>query len=202
MRWIVFDFGEVISQRNPALPFIASRLGVPLDVFEAAYWDRDAYDRGGSDAEYWATIGSALGLAFDDAAVRELTALDNAGWLDEPVVETVTLIEDLAALGVPLALLSNAPVTFARLAEKVPWAKHFRHLVFSGDLGCAKPDPEIFAHVESVIGSSDVLFFDDRAVNVEGARAVGWDARLWTSAAAARLELRAELGTELGDLGA
>jgi putative hydrolase of the HAD superfamily len=198
MRWVVFDFGEVISQRNPALPLMAERLGVSLDAFEAAYWDRDAYDRGGSDASYWSSIGSALGLSFDSSVVREMTALDNAGWLDDPVVDTVALIEDLSSLGVPLALLSNAPVTFARLAEKVPWAKHFRHLVFSGDLGLAKPDLEIFRRVESVIGSSDVIFFDDRASNVEGALAAGWDARLWTSAAAARLELR----TEFGDLGA
>lgn len=198
MRWIVFDFGEVISQRNPALPFMAERLGVSLDAFEAAYWDRDAYDRGGSDASYWSSIGSALGLSLDSTVVREMTSMDNAGWLDDPVADTVALIEDLSSLGVPLALLSNAPVTFARLAEKVPWAKHFRHLVFSGDLGLAKPDLEIFRRVESVIGSSDVIFFDDRASNVEGALAAGWDARLWTSAAAARLELR----TEFGDLGA
>ncbi|MFJ8960443.1 HAD-IA family hydrolase [Lentzea sp. NPDC102401] len=198
MRWIVFDFGEVISQRNPARPAMAAKLGVTLQDFEAAYWDRDAYDRGGSDAEYWSRIGSSLGLTLDDALVRELTAMDNAGWLDDPVVETVALIEDLAALGVPLALLSNAPSTFGRLAEKVPWAKHFRHLVFSGDLGCAKPDAAIWKHTSDVIGSSDVIFFDDRLSNVEGALIAGWDARLWTSAAVARAELR----TEFGDLGA
>lgn len=198
MRWIVFDFGEVISQRNPALPAMAERLGVSLERFESAYWDRDAYDRGGSDAGYWSLIGSSLGLTFDSDAVREMTALDNAGWLDDPVAETVALLDDLDSLGVPLALLSNAPVTFARLAEKEPWAKHFQHLVFSGDLGYAKPDGAIWTHVESVIGSSDVIFFDDRATNVEGALAAGWDARLWTSAAAARVELRAEFG----DLGA
>ncbi|MCG8924507.1 HAD-IA family hydrolase [Lentzea sp. CC55] len=198
MRWVVFDFGEVISQRNPALPAIADRLGVPLVDFEAAYWNRDAYDRGCSDEEYWTTIGSSLGLTFDSAAVRELTALDNAGWLDEPVAETVALIEDLAALDVPLALLSNAPSTFARLAEEVPWAGHFRHLVFSGDLGFAKPDAAIWEHTSSVIGSSDVIFLDDRQSNVEGAAAAGWDARLWTSALAARAQLR----TEFRDLGA
>ena len=124
--------------------------------------------------------------------------MDNAGWLDDPVAETVALIEDLASLGVQLALLSNAPSTFARLAEKVPWAKHFRHLIFSGDLGCAKPDAAIWKHVESVIGTSDVIFFDDRLSNVEGALVAGWDARLWSSALAARTELRAEFG----DLGA
>ncbi|MFD4674622.1 HAD-IA family hydrolase [Lentzea sp. NPDC058450] len=194
MRWIVFDFGEVISRRNPALPALAARLGVSLEAFEAAYWDRDAYDRGGSDASYWALIGSSLGLSFSADEVRELTALDNAGWLDDPVLETVALIEDLAALGVPLALLSNAPVTFARLASSAPWAGHFRHLVFSGDLAMAKPDASIWAHTSSLIGSSDVLFFDDRQSNVDGALLAGWDARLWTSAAAARVELLAEFG--------
>ncbi|WP_394614982.1 HAD-IA family hydrolase [Lentzea sp. JNUCC 0626] len=194
MRWVVFDFGEVISRRNPALPSMAARLGVSLDVFEAAYWDRDAYDRGSSDAAYWALIGSVLGRSFSADEVREMTALDNGGWLDDPVPETVALIEDLAALGVPLALLSNAPVTFARLASVAPWAKHFRHLVFSGDLLVAKPDSAIWEHTSSLIGSSDVIFFDDRQSNVDGARAAGWDARLWTSAAAARVELLAEFG--------
>ncbi|MFI6098582.1 HAD-IA family hydrolase [Lentzea sp. NPDC051213] len=200
MRWIVFDFGEVISRRNPALPAMASRLGVSLDRFEDAYWDRDAYDRGGSDASYWSSIGSSLGLSFDSPVVAEMTALDNAGWLDDPVPETVALIEDLSALGLPLALLSNAPVTFARLAEKVPWAKHFRHLIFSGDLGYAKPDVAIWEHTCSVLGASagDLIFYDDRASNVDGAQAFGIDARLWTSALAARTELRAEFG----DLGA
>ena len=197
MRWIVFDFGEVISQRNPARPAMAAKLGMTLEVFETAYWDRDAYDRGCSDAEYWGRIGAALGVDLDDALVRELTAMDNAGWLDDPVLETVALIEDLDAAGVPLALLSNAPSTFARLAEKMPWARHFRHLVFSGDLGCAKPDAAIWEHVESVIGSSEVIFFDDRQSNVDAALAAGWDARLWTSARAARTELR----TEFSDLG-
>jgi putative hydrolase of the HAD superfamily len=194
MRWIVFDFGEVISQRNPARPAMAARLGVSLEDFETAYWDRDAYDRGGSDLDYWTRIGTALGVSLGDAEVRELTAMDNAGWLDDPVLETVALIEDLAAAGVPLALLSNAPSTLGRLAEKTPWARHFRHLVFSGDLGCAKPDAEIWHHTATVIGSSDVIFFDDRPSNVEGALAAGWDARLWTSASAARLELVAEFG--------
>ncbi|MFD5824589.1 HAD family hydrolase [Lentzea sp. NPDC060358] len=196
MRWIVFDFGEVISQRNPARPAMAAKLGVSMEVFESAYWDRDAYDRGGTDAAYWAGIGGSLGVDLDDALVFELTAMDNAGWLDDPVVGTVALIEDLAALGVPLALLSNAPSTFARLAEKVSWARHFRHLVFSGDLGCAKPDAAIWEHVESVLGvpPSDVVFYDDRQSNVDGALAAGWDARLWTSALAARTELRAEFG--------
>ncbi|MET9228691.1 HAD-IA family hydrolase [Lentzea sp. NPDC003310] len=197
MRWIVFDFGEVISQRNPARPAMAAKLGVTLAVFETAYWDRDAYDRGGSDLDYWTRIAGSLGLTLDDAQVGELTAMDNAGWLDDPVLETVALIEDLAAAGVPLALLSNAPSTFGRLAEKTPWAQHFRHLIFSGDLGCAKPDAEIWQHTATVLGSSDVVFFDDRPSNVEGALAAGWDARLWTSAAAARVQLAAEF-RELG----
>ncbi|MEU7478700.1 HAD family hydrolase [Lentzea sp. NPDC042327] len=195
MRWVVFDFGEVISQRNPGIPGMAARLGVSVEAFEAVYWDRDAYDRGGSDADYWGRIGSRLGVPVD---VEELTALDNAGWLADPVPDTVALIADLAAAGVPLALLSNAPVTFARLAEEEPWTEHFRHLVFSGDLGCAKPDAVIWQRLKDVVGSSDLVFYDDRQVNVDGALAAGIDARLWTSAAAARVELRAELG----DLGA
>lgn len=200
MRWIVFDFGEVISRRNPGIPGMAARLGVSVAEFESAYWDRDAYDRGGSDAAYWELIGTGLGQSFDPDVVLEMTALDNAGWLTDPVPETVALLDDLDSLGVPLALLSNAPVTFARLAEKEAWAKHFRHLIFSGDLRMAKPDASIWQHLTSVLGAApeDLTFYDDRQSNIDGALAAGIDARLWTSALAAR----AELSAEFGDLGA
>ena len=58
----------------------------------------------------------------------------------------------------------------------------------------------ILVMLGGVLGAApaDLIFFDDRRTNIDGALAFGIDARLWTSAAAARVELRAEFG----DLGA
>ena len=191
MRWVVFDYGEVISRPTGALPDLANLLGVPLADFERGYWAaRDDYDRGQPDLEYWRAVGAVVGAEVDEELARLLTDVDVRGWL-LPDPGSVELVEELAAAGVPLALLSNAPVPFARVAEREPWARHFRHLVFSGDLGVAKPDPRIFAALARRLGAdpADCVFFDDRQVNVDGANAAGLRGVLWSGSSHARTVL-------------
>ena len=181
MNWLVFDYGEVISKRTNALPALAKELGVGQAEFEAQYWGlRDPYDRGCSDLEYWSSLGKALGIDVDQSTSDTLTAMDIEGWLHtEPA--TRELLAALDEAGVALALLSNAPSSFARVAERQDWARHFRTLVFSGDLGYAKPDPEIFKTLLGKLEAEpgDCLFFDDRQYNVDGAMTVGLRAHRW-----------------------
>ncbi|MEU6645932.1 HAD family phosphatase [Saccharomonospora sp. NPDC046836] len=185
--WVVFDYGEVISTRTTALPRLADVLGVPLADFEPAYWThRDAYDRGSGDLPYWRVVGDAVGVTVDEAVSAELTRLDIAGWAEvDPAMPE--LLAALAEAGTALALLSNAPASFARFAELQPWTRHFRELLFSGDVGLAKPDAAIFELLVSRLGAEppDCLFFDDRQVNIDGARAAGLRAQLWQGTAAA-----------------
>ncbi len=188
MSWVVFDYGEVLCSRTEALPRLAARLGVTQAEFEPAYWaHRDAYDRGCSDETYWKAVADSAGAELDADAVHDLTRVDIEGWscLQDA---SARLLDELTANGVRLALLSNAPSSFARFAERQPWAQHFRVRVFSADVGCAKPDPEIFDLLTSRLGvrADDCVFFDDRAVNVEGARAAGLRAQVWQGADHAR----------------
>ncbi|MGM1058758.1 HAD family hydrolase [Saccharothrix sp. Mg75] len=188
MRWVVFDYGEVISRPTEALPELASLLGVPEEGFAAAYWaPRHDYDSGTPDLGYWRAVGARLGVGVDAELAARLTDVDVRGWL-LPDPSVVALVEELAASGVPLALLSNAPASFARVAEREPWAAHFRHLVFSGDLGVAKPDRRIFTALVERLGAEpgDCVFFDDRQVNVDGANAAGLTGVLWRGSSHAR----------------
>lgn len=187
-NWVVFDYGEVICGRTKALPDLAATMGVATADFEPHYWaQRDSYDRGAPDLDYWRAVGEGLGVVVDKSTSDTLTQIDIAGWSGvEP-----TSLELLAALdeaGTALALLSNAPASFARFAEKQAWARRFRVRLFSGDIGVAKPDPEIFLRLLSHLDAdaADCLFFDDRQSNVDGARAVGLRAHLWRGAEAAR----------------
>lgn len=188
MTWAVFDYGEVLCTRTEALPRLAARLGVSQERFESAYWaHRDAYDRGCSDEEYWSAVAASTGARLDGDAVADLTRLDIEGWSYlHPA--SAALLDELARDGAQLALLSNAPSSFARFAERQPWAEHFRVRVFSGDVGCAKPDAKIFELLAERLGArpSDCVFFDDREVNVTGARAAGLRAHLWQGADHAR----------------
>ncbi|WNV91222.1 HAD-IA family hydrolase [Umezawaea sp. Da 62-37] len=195
--WIVFDYGEVISTRTAALPTMASMLGVSAEAFGEGYWAvRDAYDRGQSDLEYWRAVGGIVGASVTPELAAELTEVDIEGWL-QPDPESLALLDELADL--PLALLSNAPSSFGRVAERQEWAKDFRHLVFSGDLGVAKPDPEIWTALAEQLGAApeDCVFFDDRQTNIDGALAAGMGGVLWLGAVPAREEL-----VRLGVLGA
>lgn len=193
MRWIVFDYGEVIGRRSRGLPGMARMLGVPADRFEGAYWDsRDAYDRGQSDVEYWRALGSRLGVEVDAARAAELSEADVTGWLDADP-ETVALLGELGAEGFGLALLSNAPSSHGRVFEQQPWAGHFQHILISGDLNIAKPDPEIWRVLIQRLAAPppDCLFLDDKQVNVDGARTAGLKAERWTGATTARSHIAA-----------
>lgn len=195
-RWVVFDYGEVISRRTTALPAMAGMLGVPTDEFEPAYFaERESYDWGRPERHYWQAVGSRLGVDVDADLARELTRVDNEGWLDTDP-DSLRLLDELDSRSVPLALLSNAPATFGRAAERQPWARHFRALVFSGDVEIAKPAPEIYSHLLSAIAApaGDCLFFDDQQSNVDAARAFGMHAERWRGAETAREVLRGHGG--------
>ncbi len=52
---------------------------------------------------------------------------------------------------------------------------HFRELYLSSSIGLRKPDVEAFDHVVAAIGvpANRIVFFDDLAENIEGARSRG-----------------------------
>lgn len=195
-EWVVFDYGEVICRRTSALPRLSTRLGVAPGPFAEAYWrERPAYDAGLSDLEFWHAVGAGLGVTVDEGAAADLTRADIDGWLDVDQ-DVIALLGPLHDAGVNLALLSNAPSSMGRAVEIQPWARLFQHLLFSGDVGVAKPAPAIWSVLIGALGSrpEDCLFLDDRQENVDGARRAGLRAELWPGteggrAILARLEL-------------
>lgn len=195
LRWIVFDYGEVISRRITALPELAALLDTDPAEFEKAYWsERRDYDAGLPDADYWRAVAARLDREVDDSLVQRLTSIDVDGWMfTDP--EALALLEDLHRRGTRLALLSNASTTFARAGESKPWARFFEHLLFSGDLRVTKPEPEIWRVLLDTLGAKpeECLFFDDREDNIAGAREAGLHAELWRSAAHARTVLQDQL---------
>jgi 2-haloacid dehalogenase len=112
--------------------------------------------------------------------------------LGEPIPGTVALLEDLRDAGVRRVGLSNwSAVCFEGVHDDFPVLGLLEGVVISGEEGVCKPEPEIYRRCEERFGFSaaDALFLDDSAPNVEGARAVGWDAVLFTTPDAARAEI-------------
>ncbi|MDQ1679802.1 MAG: putative hydrolase of the superfamily [Frankiaceae bacterium] len=196
MVWVLFDYALVISEPQPldAMAGMAAALGADAAAFEAAYWlHRDAYDRGElSYADYWAGVAATLGATTDEDITEDLNERDVDSWLVASA-GTLAVITDLVGAGVPVAVLSNAPLPIALAVSYQEWAALFDgRLYFSSQLGASKPSPEVFRRVVAELGATadDVVFVDDRADNIAAARAVGLRSLLFTDAAELREDLR------------
>jgi putative hydrolase of the HAD superfamily len=68
------------------------------------------------------------------------------------------------------------------LWESVGLREHADAMHYSAELGVVKPELGFYRAIERRTGfaSGEILFIDDRADNVEGARAAGWRSALWT----------------------
>jgi putative hydrolase of the HAD superfamily len=191
VTWVMFDYGGVVSHPlgQDDLALMAAAADAEVPALLDAYWEwRRAYDLAELDApEYWRQVGRSLGRGYGEAEIAELTRLDKAAWL-RLQAGTVALIEDLAAAGLPLALLSNAPDELAEAISALPIAAHFGHLIFSCQLKSAKPDPECYAHALATMGArpDEVIFLDDRSENVAAAAALGLRSVHFTSPSEAR----------------
>lgn len=111
----------------------------------------------------------------------------------EPIEGTWDLAQRLAENGHALYAITNwsaeswqdALETHPRLADR------FHDIVVSGREKMLKPDPAIYRLLidRNGLAAADCLFIDDSAANVEGARAVGMDAVLFTDPAALERDL-------------
>jgi putative hydrolase of the HAD superfamily len=71
------------------------------------------------------------------------------------------------------------------------WIHRFDVLVWSFQLGIAKPDPAIYRHTLDELGSrpEETLFIDDKRENVEAARALGIQAIQYSTVERLRADL-------------
>lgn len=194
---LLFDMFGVIArhQSEDGKARLAATAGVPEEPFWAAYWSlRQPYDRGDvGGSAYWKRVAEALDTSFAPERITELIEADLASWsaVDE---EMVTLIEDLAASGRRIALLSNIPEELAaHYEERHRWLGHFEVCAFSCRIGHAKPEPGAYRWAYDALGTApdEILFIDDRDENIAAARAAGLRGHLFTTAAELKKTLRA-----------
>ena len=91
-------------------------------------------------------------------------------------------LAELRATGVQLHLATvQEHERAAYLWDRLGLRDGFDAIHHSAAVGCGKPDPAYFAAVEARTGfaPADVVLIDDRAANVEAARAAGWGGVLW-----------------------
>lgn len=192
---VIFDVGRVLYHWEPELlyarriPDDAARSAFLRDVVTTAWHFQ--HDAGRDFAE------TSAELIAEHPDHADLIAAWGPNFLETvpgPVAGMPDLVAELDRAGVPLFAITNFSHEFwppFRQREAALFAP-FRDIVVSGDEKLTKPDPAIFRLALDRFGlaAADALFVDDVAANVEGARAVGLHAHLFTDAAT----LRAELG--------
>jgi len=116
--------------------------------------------------------------------------------ITDPIAGVHAIVGQLDARGVPLFAITNFSADFwpPFRAREEAFFSRFRDILVSGEEKLLKPDPAIYFRGLDRFGlrPSEALFIDDRAINVEGALAIGMPAHLFTSADDLRARLEAE----------
>jgi len=194
---VVFDVGNVLYGWDPD-SFLIRQIT-----------DDEARLRFIEDVDLWGWHDSLDGGRPFDEAAAELSEKFPAyaqlisAWgerfgetISDPVPGVHAIVEELDAKGVPLFAITNFSADFwtpFHERERTFFGR-FRDIVVSGEEKLLKPDPAIYYLALERFGlkPDEALFIDDREINVEGARAVGMDAHLFTSAEDLRERLRAD----------
>jgi putative hydrolase of the HAD superfamily len=167
--------------------------GLSVDRFEHFYWaDRAAYDEGKlTGFAFWQKFVRDAGLPRSEKLVEDLNHWDIRLWTtQDPAMVAWQLA--LKQHGLLTAVLSNmGDAVLENIEREFDWLQRFDVLVWSFQLGIAKPDPEIYRHTLAKLGTrpEETLFIDDKLENIEAARALGMKAIQFFSVE----ELRADL---------
>jgi glucose-1-phosphatase len=183
---LLFDLGRVVLDIdfNRTLGLWASHAGCEPAQLAKRFLRDDLYGRHEkgeiSDEAFFAGLRSSLGIELSDTQFIE-------GWNAIFVGEMPGINQLLAraAKRLPLYAFSNtnAPHIAYFSGQYAEVLGHFREIFLSSAIGLRKPDAEAYDHVVQAIGvpAERIVFFDDLAENIEGAKERGLKAVLVNS---------------------
>jgi FMN phosphatase YigB (HAD superfamily) len=194
IQTVVFDMDDVLCRYRieRRLARLAEWSGKTPDEVHAAIWRsgfEDAAERGDWAADdYLREFGRRIGYPLTLAQWVEARRI--AVEPDEAVLEVARRV----ARRLVVAMLTNNGFLLKRyIGEVFPAVPEVFgvNAIFSAELGRAKPDPEAFARLAGRLGvpPDRVLFFDDGARYVAGAREAGLQAYVFEGVDALRATL-------------
>lgn len=175
---LLFDLGRVVIDIDfsKAIACWAGHAGCKPEAIITRFERGEAYRKHEvgkiSDEAYFDSLRSALGIAISHDQFLEGWNAIFAGEMPD-----IANLLPRAARHMPLYAFSNTnrPHVEYFSKEYADVLGHFRELYLSSSIGLRKPDAEAFDHVVQAMGipAERIVFFDDLAENVEGARARG-----------------------------
>jgi len=175
---LLFDLGRVVLDIDfsKTIACWAEYAGCEQQAIVARYVRDETYRQHEigkiSDANFFESLRRMLGIDISDAQFLEGWNAIFAGEMPD-----IAQLLSRAAKHMPLYVFSNTNRPHAEYfsREYAGLLGHFRQLYLSSSIGLRKPDAKAFDYVVKEIGmpAERVVFFDDLAENVEGARARG-----------------------------
>jgi putative hydrolase of the HAD superfamily len=179
---LLFDLGRVVLDIDFS-KVVACWAGharcAPADLAGRFSWRDDFYQRHEkgeiSDGEFFAALRAMLGVDLSDAQFLE-------GWNKIFAGEMPGIAALLARAAQRLPLYAFSNTNNAHVAhfstEYADVLGHFREIFLSSAIGLRKPDAAAYDHVVKEIGvpADRIVFFDDLAENIAGARDRGLNA--------------------------
>jgi putative hydrolase of the HAD superfamily len=187
--WLFLDIGNVLLdvERDRSRDLFVSLTGVDREEFDWIFFDSgllDLFNTGRiSEAGFLHRVRGDLrhrGSDLDDDQIRRVwnemlvPVPGTAEWVHElqPLLEGIWIVSDINAIHwrATREFLDRDPL--ARLAGST----------LSCDLGVTKPARAFFEHALQGSGARPdrIVYLDDRAINIEGARKLGIDGTLFT----------------------
>ncbi len=175
---LLFDLGRVVINIdfNQTLACWAGHAGRPLAELSGRFGPDETFRRHetgeASDAEFFAALRKTLGVELSDAQFLEGWNAIFAGEMPE-----MNALLARAAKRLPLYAFSNTNRPHIEHFSKAfaDILGHFREIFLSSTIGLRKPDAAAYDHVVKAIGvpAQRIVFSDDLAENIEGARMRG-----------------------------
>ena len=190
---VIFDLGGVLIDWNPR--YLYRRLfddEPSMERFLAEVCDGQWNEQQDAGRSWDEAIRLRSAEFPEHAALLDAYATRFNETIDRPIEGTHEIVGRLHAAGVPLFALTNFGAEFfAGFRPTEPIFELFEDIVVSGEECVAKPDPAIFAIAEKRFARApgELFFTDDNPANVAAARACGWHAHLFDSAAGLEAEL-------------
>ncbi len=183
IKAVLFDIGNVMITWHPENLFrkiitnTERRQHFLTNVVPMSWHDR--HDAGVTFAE-----NRIQALADFPEFADEIHAFDNRfdEMLGAPIPETMAIIEELEAKGIPQYALTNMPQEKAEMVfSKIPAFRHMRDVIISGVEKIVKPDPRIYDIALKRMGlpPEAVFFTDDNRANIEAAEVKGFVTHLF-----------------------
>ncbi|WP_243058817.1 HAD family hydrolase [Nocardioides sp. SR21] len=192
---VVFDLGNVLIDWQPALA-IAAGVGVveAQSFLDADDFDFMAWNHLQDSGRPWAEGVAEVRRTHPHWADHAAAYLDHFPASLGEVPGTADIVRELHAAGIPLLGLTNwsDELYYPYAAGRFEVLELLDHVVVSGEVKVAKPDPRAFEIVAEHAGVplDRLVFIDDNRANIEAAAALGMDAILFTGAAELREQLR------------